>query len=55
MDACIARDPDRAALALHNHLATTANNVAARMGHRPLYEVHRRNQDGRRGVSRSAP
>jgi DNA-binding GntR family transcriptional regulator len=47
MDACIARDPDRAALALHNHLATTANNVAVRMGHGPLYEVNWRNQAGR--------
>lgn len=37
LEACAANDPDRAALALHHHLATTANKVAAAMGSRPLY------------------
>ena len=34
--ACVANDPDRAAIALHNHLATTANNIAEAMGSAPL-------------------
>jgi len=37
--ACEAHDPDRAASALRDHLATTANNLAAAMGGRPLYAV----------------
>jgi DNA-binding GntR family transcriptional regulator len=37
--ACEARDPERAAVALHAHLATTANNLAVAMGSPPLYEV----------------
>ncbi len=39
LQACVARDPDRAALALHDHLATTANNIVAAMGGEPLYEL----------------
>ena len=35
--ACMASDPDRAAMALYEHLATTANNLAAAMGGQPLY------------------
>lgn len=38
--ACEARDPDRAAAALHDHLAITANELAAAMGHPPLFELH---------------
>jgi DNA-binding GntR family transcriptional regulator len=37
VDACAAGDPDRAALALHRHLATTANNIAVAMGGEPLF------------------
>ncbi len=37
--ACVAGDPDRAALALRRHLATTANNIAVAMGGEPLYEL----------------
>ncbi|HYZ81889.1 MAG TPA: GntR family transcriptional regulator [Solirubrobacteraceae bacterium] len=37
--ACEAHDPDRAATALRDHLATTANSLAAAMGSEPLYEV----------------
>jgi DNA-binding GntR family transcriptional regulator len=37
--ACEARDPDRAASALRDHLATTANSLAVEMGGEPLYEV----------------
>jgi DNA-binding GntR family transcriptional regulator len=55
VDACAARDPQRAAAALHDHLATTANNVAVGMGHAPLYEVNWRNRAGRRGQRRRAP
>lgn len=35
--ACEAGDAERAAAALHDHLATTANNLAVAMGGRPLY------------------
>jgi DNA-binding GntR family transcriptional regulator len=52
MEACIAREPDQAGSALYNHLATTANNVAGRMGHAPLYEVNWRSQPGRRTTRR---
>ncbi|MEA2197970.1 MAG: hypothetical protein QOJ25_2021 [Solirubrobacteraceae bacterium] len=37
--ACAAHDPDGAALALHHHLATTANNVSVAMGGEPLYTL----------------
>jgi DNA-binding GntR family transcriptional regulator len=37
VEACVARDPDRAARALHGHLAATANSIAAAMGSGPLY------------------
>lgn len=37
--ACVAGDPDHAARALHDHLATTANNIAVAMGGVPLYEL----------------
>ena len=40
--ACAAHDADRAAVALHDHLATTANNVAAAMGAGPLFELNGR-------------
>ncbi len=39
LDACQAHDPDRAALALHDHLATTANTISKAMGGGPLFEV----------------
>lgn len=35
--ACVAADPDRAAIALYEHLATTANNLAQAMGGKLLY------------------
>jgi DNA-binding GntR family transcriptional regulator len=35
--ACEAHNPDRAATGLHEHLATTANNLAEAMGGGPLY------------------
>lgn len=44
LEACVARDGNRAGAALHVHLATTANNIAVRMGHQPLYEVKWRNR-----------
>jgi DNA-binding GntR family transcriptional regulator len=37
--ACEAHDPDRAARALHDHLATTANSLAEAMGEDPLYRL----------------
>jgi DNA-binding GntR family transcriptional regulator len=37
--ACVAREPDRAALALHDHLATTANSISVAMGGEPLFAL----------------
>ncbi|HWF26335.1 MAG TPA: GntR family transcriptional regulator [Solirubrobacteraceae bacterium] len=37
--ACAAHDPDTAALALHDHLATTANNVSLGMGGEPIFAL----------------
>ena len=39
LEACVANDSDRAARALRDHLATTANNIAVAMGGKPLYEL----------------
>jgi DNA-binding GntR family transcriptional regulator len=39
LDACAEHDADRAALALHDHLATTANNICIAMGGGELFEV----------------
>jgi DNA-binding GntR family transcriptional regulator len=39
LDACAGNDPDRAAVALHDHLATTANHVSVAMGGEPLFEL----------------
>jgi DNA-binding GntR family transcriptional regulator len=36
LEACVDHDPDRAAVALHDHLATTANNISVAMGGEPL-------------------
>jgi DNA-binding GntR family transcriptional regulator len=40
--ACEAHDPDRAAQALYDHLATTANSLAEAMGGEPLYRLEDR-------------
>ena len=40
--ACEAHDPDRAAQALHDHLARTANSLAEAMGGEPLYRFETR-------------
>jgi DNA-binding GntR family transcriptional regulator len=37
--ACAANEPERAAGALRDHLATTANNIAVGMSSEPLYEL----------------
>ncbi len=34
---CVEHDPDRAAFELYNHLAQTANSLAATLGSRPLF------------------
>jgi DNA-binding GntR family transcriptional regulator len=39
LEACVANDPDRAAVALHDHLATTANHVSVAMGGEALVEL----------------
>jgi len=37
LEACAAHDADGAGMALHDHLATTANNIAVAMGAMPLF------------------
>jgi DNA-binding GntR family transcriptional regulator len=37
--ACIEHDPERAALLLHDHLVTTANDVSLAMGGKQLFEL----------------
>jgi DNA-binding GntR family transcriptional regulator len=39
LDACEAHEPDRAAAALHDHLALTANSLAAAMGSHTLFPL----------------
>jgi DNA-binding GntR family transcriptional regulator len=39
LEACASNDPDRAAVALHDHLATTANHVSVAMGGERLFEL----------------
>ena len=39
LEACEAGAPDRAALALHHHLATTANSISEAMGGAPLFAL----------------
>ncbi len=39
LDACASHDCNRAALALHDHLARTANNISVAMGGKPLFEL----------------
>ena len=39
LQACIDHHPDRAGLELHNHLARTANMIAARMGSEELFQL----------------
>jgi DNA-binding GntR family transcriptional regulator len=40
LGACVAHDPERAAVALHDHLATTANSISREMGGEKLFELH---------------
>jgi len=39
LEACVDHDADRAAQALHDHLATTANTISVAMGAGPLFEL----------------
>ena len=39
LEACISHDADGAAVALHDHLATTANTIAQAMGGKALFEL----------------
>jgi DNA-binding GntR family transcriptional regulator len=39
LGACVAHDADRAAIALHDHLATTANSIAVAMGGEKLFSL----------------
>jgi len=39
LGACVAHDPDRAAISLHDHLATTANSIAVTMGGDKLFAL----------------
>ena len=47
LESCVAHDSDSAALALHDHLATTANNISLAMGGEALFELGRRAVKGR--------
>jgi DNA-binding GntR family transcriptional regulator len=47
LEACLDHAPDRAALALHDHLATTANNISVAMGGVALFELADRGSRGR--------
>jgi DNA-binding GntR family transcriptional regulator len=47
--ACEAHDADRAASALHEHLAITANSLAVEMGGEPLFDI-----ETRTGMTRTA-
>src|SRR6201995_2439462 len=39
LESCVAHDSDTAAIALHDHLATTANNISLAMGGGALFEL----------------
>ena len=39
LESCIAHDADVAAIALHDHLATTANNISKAMGGEALFQL----------------
>jgi DNA-binding GntR family transcriptional regulator len=39
LEACVAHDPDRAAVELHDHLASTANHISATMGGGKLFAL----------------
>jgi DNA-binding GntR family transcriptional regulator len=39
LGACVAHDPDRAGITLHDHLCTTANSIAEAMGGEQLFAV----------------
>jgi DNA-binding GntR family transcriptional regulator len=39
LESCVTHDPDTAAIALHDHLATTANNISRAMGGKALFEL----------------
>jgi DNA-binding GntR family transcriptional regulator len=39
LGACVAHDPDRAAISLYDHLATTANSIAVTMGGEKLFAL----------------
>ena len=39
LESCVTHDPDTAAIALHDHLATTANNISKAMGGEALFAL----------------
>jgi len=39
LESCVTHDSDTAAIALHDHLATTANNISLAMGGEALFEL----------------
>ena len=39
LESCVTHDPDTAAIALHDHLATTANNISKAMGGGALFAL----------------
>jgi DNA-binding GntR family transcriptional regulator len=54
LEACVANEPDRAAVALHNHLAATANTIAQAMGRERLFAPAGRSCSGQRAKSGGA-
>jgi DNA-binding FadR family transcriptional regulator len=39
LESCVTHEPDTAAIALHDHLATTANNISKAMGGEALFPL----------------
>jgi hypothetical protein len=39
LESCVTHDSDTAAVALHDHLATTANNISRAMGGVALFDL----------------
>ena len=54
LESCVTHDSDTAAIALHDHLATTANNISLAMGGEALFELGAEGSQQRWGNDRSS-
>ena len=54
LESCVEHDSDTAAIALHDHLATTANNISLAMGGEALFELRAEGSHQRWGNDRSS-